>query len=149
MNTEEFLSKIDKRGPDECWEYTGTKINSGYGRLRIGYRIVSSHRYAWELANGPIPKGKMILHKCDNRACCNPAHLYCGTHSDNNRDTWKRNTIGKVHGKFTVEQISMIRKLDGNASLFEVADIFNCDLIDIVKIQSKNSRVFAKEGYYI
>ena len=74
-----------------CWEWQGFCLANGYGRfgLRAG-KIVLAHRFAYEMANGVIPDGKMILHSCDNPPCVNPAHLSVGTHADNMHDMENR-----------------------------------------------------------
>ena len=64
----------------------GTTINGGYGHISVGGWPVLTHRFAYEQANGPIPGGMSVCHRCDNPPCCNPAHLFLGTHSDNMRD---------------------------------------------------------------
>ena len=66
--------------------FTANRNSSGYGRVRVGGRRVFAHRWAWEKANGEIPAGLCVLHKCDNPACVNVAHLFLGTVSDNHRD---------------------------------------------------------------
>lgn len=71
-----FWPKVERKGPDECWDWTACKERQGYGRfcIRKGV-VVYAHRFAYEVKVGPIPDGLVIDHLCHNRACVNPAHL--------------------------------------------------------------------------
>lgn len=86
---ERFWAKVDRRGPDECWEWRGHVGSNGYGRTPFKGTPKQSHRIAFEIANGrePYPFG---LHSCDNPICCNPAHIWEGDHADNMRDKAKK-----------------------------------------------------------
>ena len=82
---DKFWANVDRRGPDECWLWLRGKTKSGYGQAWHNKRAQSSHRVAWELVNGPIPKGMELVHRCQQRACVNPAHLLVGFPADKNR----------------------------------------------------------------
>jgi len=73
-----------------CLEWQRTRNYAGYGRVRDGAKWAMAHRVAFRLSSGPIPKGAIICHHCDNPPCCNPEHLYAGTHQSNARDAQRR-----------------------------------------------------------
>ena len=81
---EKIENKITKKG--SCWVWNGEKFRSGYGRIRIHWKKYTLHRVVFELYIGPIPKGLCVLHKCDNKPCINPEHLFLGTKADNAHD---------------------------------------------------------------
>lgn len=89
-----FWAKVDIRGPNDCWLWKGRCGPRGHGEIFSGIsglknNNVYAHRAVWILCRGPIPKGKMLLHKCPGRhhsGCVNPAHLKPGGHGENGRD---------------------------------------------------------------
>lgn len=99
-----------------CWEWTGSRDNQGYGRVRHGKRLLLAHRLMWSVANcEEIPDGLDILHRCDNPPCVNPNHLYAGTHLQNMRDRDSRGRRRPPYGeqnasaKLNADQVRDIR----------------------------------------
>ena len=78
-----FWSKVDKRGPDDCWEWQAGISPNGYGSFWDGAKNVRSHRYSYEERCGPIPEGLVIDHLCRNPLCVNPDHLEPVTDREN------------------------------------------------------------------
>jgi hypothetical protein len=102
----------------------GYKNKQGYGRISINDKHYGVHRVSYELTYGPIPKGMIICHTCDNPACCNPLHLFLGNIADNNndRDMKNRQVRGFLNGrsKLTSNDIVTIRKLyDGKTHTYK------------------------------
>lgn len=117
-----FWSKVDRSG--ECWTWTASRRGERlkYGRVRIGERDRAAHRVAWELANGPIPDGMFILHRCDRPTCVRPDHLFLGSIADNNRDARSkgRHAFGARHGHAVLTDLTVreIRQAVAGGALF-------------------------------
>lgn len=86
MANERFWEKVDRSG--ECWIWTGHTDKDGYGLFhnRSGKKATRAHRFSFELSNGPIPEGMLVLHSCDTPPCVRFTHLFLGTHLINMRD---------------------------------------------------------------
>ena len=137
-----YWEKVDVRSPDECWMWQARTNSAGYGQLALKPRTVRAHRLAWELANGPIPDGLCVLHRCDRPGCQNPAHLFLGTDADNHRDMEEKGRIarGAKNGsaKLTREEVREIRKLYATgrhsqrtlARQFSISPAHLCDIVN-------------------
>jgi hypothetical protein len=85
--------------PGNCWEWLGHKQQTGHGCWVKWGKRDKAYRWAYQFVIGPIPPKLFICHHCDNPSCCNPAHLYAGTHADNMRDMKDRGRAARLIGE--------------------------------------------------
>lgn len=107
-----FWSKVDVRRPGECWLWRAKSIGkAGHGIFRPAkdLPLIKAHRFAWEAVNGPIAEGRILRHRCDNAACCNPAHLIPGTQAENVSDMHMRQRR-RYKTLLSAEQITELRR---------------------------------------
>lgn len=109
-----FWDRVDKSGgPDQCWPFNGT-TDKGYGRMKWGDRNHLAHRIAWSLANNSSLPSEDVLHECDNPLCCNPSHLFLGSHDDNMADMackGRSNTVGTKFDRRAVLTPGQVREI--------------------------------------
>lgn len=127
-----FWNFVDRGDPNQCWPWTGWFFaRNPYGGFTYGGKTYRAHRLAYTLTNGPVPSDKVVLHTCDNPACCNPAHLVVGTYRENTQDMLhKKRHITPCgerhpHAKLTDDDVRRIRELAGNGLTHRaIADMF-------------------------
>ncbi len=139
-----FWKYVDKKSKNECWNWTGTCDQNGYGQFwPYHQKAIGTHRFSWLLHYGDIPDQLWVLHTCDNRKCINPQHLWLGTRQDNMKDMVIKNRQIKCEkhprAKLTVSQVERILELKGKFSHRELAGMFNVSHTSIGKIHRSQS----------
>jgi hypothetical protein len=108
-----FWSKVSIGDPDECWPWLGCRNKKGYGVVRVNRWDLTSHRVSFTLSYGIILSDTNVCHSCDNPPCCNPEHLFLGSHEDNQHDKMEKgrgpNGEKNGHAVLTEDQVIAIR----------------------------------------
>lgn len=142
----DFWTSVTKT--ENCWVWNRAIAKSGYGVFRWFGRARTVHRISYELAYGKIPEGMSILHRCDNRPCMNPEHLFSGTLIDNNADMMKKGRYARGKAlrvgkrmKLTEEKVVQIRSdyASGKFVLRELADNHNVAISTIAHVVSNRT----------
>ncbi len=143
-----ILSNLKKNG--ECLEYTINMAKNGYSRITLGGRknkkMLLVHRLIYEYYFGSIPDKLFVCHTCDNPPCCNPDHLFLGTHIDNMKDMVEKGRAyiswGKKSGncKLTTKQVKAIR--EDKRKQVEIAKEYRVAKSTICMIKNRTSRKY-------
>lgn len=129
MANDRFWANVKVGPPNRCWEWAGTKSDSGYGLFKINYKQYRAHRLIYELWHRVrLTEGEQVCHRCDNPGCVNPFHLFTGIHDDNMSDMARkgRSPRGSRNGmaKLTRKDVLTIRN---RSSKGEPVDVISED----------------------
>lgn len=139
---ERILKKIeiDANG---CWNWVGCTLKSGYGQIRDGYSKIPVHRASFSVFVGDIPFGMFVCHKCDNKKCCNPDHLFVGTHQDNMDDKVNKGRQqrlgGELCGRHKLSSIDVIKIRSSKKTGYALAKEYDVDFGTIYAILKRKT----------
>jgi DNA-binding transcriptional regulator YiaG len=140
---ERFWGNVLAGAHPECWEWGGS-VRNRYGAFWLNGKNQRAHRVSYELASGEaIPDGMFVCHRCDNRLCVNPAHLFLGTHAHNmtDRNAKGRQARGTRHAmaKIGPDEVENIRANKMNLTQVCIAEVFGISQSQVSKILRNES----------
>ncbi len=122
-----FWSKVDKKGEDDCWNWTAGKDEDGYGMFSKVNKTRKAHKVSYEIHKSIIPEGLCVLHTCDNPSCVNPKHLFLGSTQDNTHDRAikNRSATGEKNGAAKLNKEDVIKIREQHKSGIKVKKLSN------------------------
>ena len=136
-----FLEKVKQMEPG-CHEWQAGQARGGYGKFQLVGKTVTAHRMAYELFVAPIPDGLCVLHRCDNRLCVNPKHLFLGDLADNIKDMDKKQRRGTKSWLTYADAEQIKQMLADRYSQETIAEKFNVHQGTISRIKLGKTRLF-------
>jgi hypothetical protein len=141
LQEENLWKRILIQGPKDCWPWMGSDM-AGYGTIHLGTKVYYVSRVVFLVENGIDPLDMDVLHTCDNPPCCNPLHLFLGTHSDNMLDSIRKGRHSSQRkgtqansSVLTTENVLKIRQLLAlDTEYKEIAALFNISKSTVKRI---------------
>jgi hypothetical protein len=141
-----FWTKVHKT--PSCWLWTASTVN-GYGQFhlpRVGSakRVISAHRFAWEITHGPIPDNLCVLHQCDRPRCCRPEHLFLGTMAHNLDDARAKGRLIDGKHRIKVDEagiLDILTNYQPRKNGKQLAAKYGITLVSLLRIVNGTQRV--------
>lgn len=122
----------------DCWEWKGKISSAGYGEMCVKQKHCLTHRLSYEVFNGSIPENTNVCHKCDNKKCLNPEHLWLGTQKENIQDAKNKGRLpdqrGRKHTEETLKKLKLRPHSDRRGEKHHLTKLCNNDVFEIRKL---------------
>lgn len=139
-----FWSKVATTEPDACWNWQKGKFSrSGYGSFWHKTRSYQAHRIAYMLEVGSLDAALEICHSCDNPPCCNPRHLFQGTHAENISDAATKHRMrcpnGEAHHNSKLNGLQVALILSASGKHRDIAKQFGISQVHVSRIKRREA----------